>query len=473
MQDRQRSLPKLVRRFGERVGDLLVKEIDIASLAVFRIAFGSIMLIEVGRFFATGEIARYWIRPEFHFSYPGFDWLQPWSGSGMYWHFLGLGVVAIGITTGFLYRLSAALFFLGYTYVFLLEPARFQNHYYLVCLVSFLMVLAPAHRSLSMDVVLGRVSPLSRTPAWPVLLLAIQLSVVYVFGAIAKLNHDWLHGEPIRMWLGWRAGYPVIGPFLASEAAVWIWVWGGILFDLLIVPMLLWRRTRSLAWIMLVAFHGMNLILFEIGIFPVMAILLTTILLPPNWPRSFLHPRLFDAGQGDETRGWSSSRLVAIVIVVPYLFLQIVVPLRHYLYPGNVSWTEEGQLFAWQMKVRDKRGRLAMTAENRNTGQIVECPVSVWLPGWQRYAAISNPALLQQFAQYAATRIGEEEGWADVAIRAKVEVSLNGRPRYLIVHPELDLTSVGRTLPPKPWILPMGWVDGEGGRAPDGIDLPR
>ena len=29
-------------------------------------------------------------------------------------------------------------------------------------------------------------------------------------------------------------------------------------------------------------------------------------------------------------------------------------PLRHYAYPGNVSWTEEGHQFSWRMMLRDK-----------------------------------------------------------------------------------------------------------------------
>ena len=47
--------------------------IDIASLVYFRIIFGAILLWEVSRYFDHGWIARYWIRPDFQFSYLGFD----------------------------------------------------------------------------------------------------------------------------------------------------------------------------------------------------------------------------------------------------------------------------------------------------------------------------------------------------------------------------------------------------------------
>ena len=65
----------------------LFKPVDIASLAFFRIAFGTILLWEVWRYFDYGWIERYYIEPEFHFTYYGFEWVRPWSGGGMFLHF--------------------------------------------------------------------------------------------------------------------------------------------------------------------------------------------------------------------------------------------------------------------------------------------------------------------------------------------------------------------------------------------------
>jgi vitamin K-dependent gamma-carboxylase len=44
--------------------------------------------------------------------------------------------------------------------------------------------------------------------------------------------------------------------------------YGGLLFDLLVVPFLLFRHTRPLALLAAVGFHLMNSQLFTIGIFP-------------------------------------------------------------------------------------------------------------------------------------------------------------------------------------------------------------
>jgi vitamin K-dependent gamma-carboxylase len=121
--------------------------VDAASLVAFRIAFGILMFVEVIRFFSHGWIDRYFIVPTFHFTYFGFGWVRPWAWPGMHIHFAALGILALFVAAGIWYRMSAALFFLGFTHVFLLDQARYLNHFYLICLLSFLLVIVPAHRS--------------------------------------------------------------------------------------------------------------------------------------------------------------------------------------------------------------------------------------------------------------------------------------------------------------------------------------
>ena len=49
---------------------------------------------------------------------------------------------------------------------------------------------------------------------------------------------------------------------------------------------------------------------------------------------------------------------VVLKFLALYVSWQLILPLRHWLYPGSVSWTEEGPLFAWHMKLRSKSGRV-------------------------------------------------------------------------------------------------------------------
>src|SRR5688572_14029829 len=105
--------------------EYLLAPVDGASLAVFRACFGLIMLWEVIRYFAYGWVADYYIEPPFQFTYPFFSWVRPWPGNGMYWHFLVLGEFALLMAVGRFYRPAAWGFFLGFTYVFLLEKAGY------------------------------------------------------------------------------------------------------------------------------------------------------------------------------------------------------------------------------------------------------------------------------------------------------------------------------------------------------------
>ena len=131
--------------------------VDIASLVCFRIFFGVLMLVEVFRYLP--RIPRYYFEPEFHFTYFGFDWVQPWPAEWMYVHFGVMGLAAVLVTIGLFYRAAAAVFFVGLSYVFLVEQARYLNHIYLLCLISFLMIFIPAHRARRFD--LPRSVPLS------------------------------------------------------------------------------------------------------------------------------------------------------------------------------------------------------------------------------------------------------------------------------------------------------------------------
>ena len=126
-----------------KIRNHLFSPIDISIIVYFRIIFGAIMLWEVFRYLDSDWIFNYWIFPKFHFTYYGFDWLSPWPGELMYLHFIALGILASFILIGFKYRISTILFFLGFTYIFLLDQATYLNHFYLICWVSFLMIFFP------------------------------------------------------------------------------------------------------------------------------------------------------------------------------------------------------------------------------------------------------------------------------------------------------------------------------------------
>ncbi|MEL6178514.1 MAG: HTTM domain-containing protein, partial [Myxococcota bacterium] len=100
---------------------LLNAPTDAASLVLFRILFGSLMALAAIRFMAYGWIEQLYIEPVYHFTYVGFDWVQPWSVEGMYLHFIIIALSALGIAFGAWYRLSALVFVVSFTYIELLD----------------------------------------------------------------------------------------------------------------------------------------------------------------------------------------------------------------------------------------------------------------------------------------------------------------------------------------------------------------
>jgi len=93
-----------------------------------------------------------------------------------------LAVLAVLIMLGCLYRVSATLFFLGYTYLFILDQANYRNHWYLICPIRFLMIFVPARRAFSVDAWWRSSLRSDTAPAWTLWMLRAQMGIVYFFG---------------------------------------------------------------------------------------------------------------------------------------------------------------------------------------------------------------------------------------------------------------------------------------------------
>src|ERR1700722_2340755 len=190
----KKSIGKLIRSFN--------KEKHIAPLAVLRMAFGLIMLISTIRFIAKGWVREFYIAPKFYFPFYGFEWVHPLPATGMYLVFGLMVLTTILITIGLFYRASIVTFFICFVYVELLDKSYYLNHYYFVTLITFLLMLVPAHRYFSLDVWRRPSLKITHVPAWMIGIFKAQLCLVYAFAGISKLNHDWLiDAMPLRIWL--------------------------------------------------------------------------------------------------------------------------------------------------------------------------------------------------------------------------------------------------------------------------------
>ncbi len=433
-----------------------LRPIDAASLAVFRIGFGLLMAWWATDYLLTGRVRDLYVVPTFHFTYEPFAFVRPWPGVGMMWHFAGLALLGLAIAAGLWYRLASTLFAVGFLYVFLVERTNYQNHYYLICLISGCLPLLPLNRLWAMDAADGRVVASETVPAWCLWVARAHLAVPYFYGGIAKLHPDWFAGEPMRAHLALSTWVPVVGPYLTQEWLVQGFIWGGLLFDLLIVPLLLWRPTRWAAYGLCAVFHLTNAVLFHIHVFPWFMLFATLLFFEPDWPRRLLRqsPITIPVGQTATWTSLSTLQRWTVVGAMLYGGFHLVWPLRHYAYPGDAAWTEQGHWFAWRMMLRAKTSAVRYYMTDAATGVTWVPDLRPYLSGDQVGKFGRSPEMILQLAQHLAGEYRRETG-REAEVRALVLTSLNGRKPQLLIDPQVDLAREPRGFQPRPWIMPL------------------
>jgi vitamin K-dependent gamma-carboxylase len=436
----------------------LSQPIPIGPIVYFRIVFGLSFCAWATKMIAEGWFSRYYVEPVFHLKYPGFAWVGVWPREWMQWHVLVLLAASIGVAVGLTYRLSALLVAIGFTQLFLADKTLYQNHYYLISLLSWIAVILPAGNALSVDGLLRPAIRSNVAPAWTLWLVRFQIAVPYIYGGIAKLDADWLRGQPMRTSLAARSDAPLVGPFLGQEWCLWLIVYGGLLFDLLIVPALLWQKTRPLAFVLVLAFHLTNAAVFDIGVFPWLMGLLTVIFFPPKLLQRLL--RLESAVPGEQlpvestAPGTRTLRPFGAIVLGIYVLLQLILPLRHFAYPGPANWTEQGHYFAWHMMLRGKQCGLRLHATDPATGRAGTIDLRDYLSEHQTARCARDPDMIYQLCQFIRNDLAQR-GYGNLEIRALALASLNGRKPQLLIDPMVDLAAAEPPGLGCPWIMPL------------------
>lgn len=415
----------------------LFKHIDNSGLIVFRIIFGLLCFLESFGAVLTGWVRRTLVEPQFTFSFIGFEWLQPLPGNWMYVYYIVMSVFGLLIMVGYKYRFSMLMFAVMWTASYLMQKSSYNNHYYLLFILSFLMVFLPAHRYASVDVKQNPELKSISMPSWCKWIFVIQLFILYTYASIAKLYPEWLDSSVVALLMKDKASYPIIGNLLQNSTVHYIIAYGGIFFDGLIIPLLLFKPTRKYAFFASIFFHLFNSIVFQIGIFPYLSLAFSLFFFQPKTVQSIFLKRkpFYNAGEIIVP----SNRQLLISVFSVYFIIHLALPLRHHFFEDDVLWTEEGHRLSWRMMLRAKYGRTTYSVIDAKTNTIIPIKLDDFLTKKQQNGASTKPDIIWQFAQHLKQHFAQKDVAVKVFVRANV--SVNGKPSKSLIDPTVDLAN--------------------------------
>ncbi|MEZ4877169.1 MAG: HTTM domain-containing protein [Flavobacterium sp.] len=432
-----------------------------ATLAFYRLAFGLMMLFSLIRFTALGWIEKLYILPTNRFTYYGFEWI-PRLGDYTYLLFLLAAIAAFCVAIGYKYRIAIITFFLCFTYIELLDKTTYLNHYYFISIVSFVLIFLPANAYFSVDAKQNPKLCFQYIPKWNVDILKVFIAIVYFYAGLAKINSDWLlEAMPLKIWLPTNTDLPFIKTFLNQNWVHFAFSWSGMLYDLAIPFLLLYKPTRKFAFVLVVVFHVVTRMLFPIGVFPFVMIVSSLVFFEPALHENILRKiaaffkinmERFTNALYYETNRMASKAIKGFLIV--FIGFQLVSPFRYLLYPNELFWTEEGFRFSWRVMLMEKAGYTQFKVVDSKTKKEIRVNNSLFLTTFQEKQMAFQPDFILEYA-HILKKFYEKQGVSNPQVYVESYVALNGRLSQKYIDPNVDLAKEKESFKPKYWIVPF------------------
>ena len=443
----------------QAINTYLNKTSRAATLAAFRILFGTLMLISLVRFLSKGWVSKFYIEPNFHFKYYGFSWVVSWGAYTYVLFFIAI-ISCIGIILGYKYRVAIVLFFLSFTYIELIDKTTYLNHYYFISILSFLLCFLPLNVNFSLDAYYKNRS-YKNVPKWTVDAIKLLIGIVYFYAGLAKLNSDWLlRAQPIKTWLSSKTDFPIIGAFMNDTWFHYAMSWSGAIYDLTIPFLLIVHKTRPFAFILVVIFHLFTRVLFPIGMFPYVMICVTLIFFSGELHEKFLQKLrniLKLSARVNDIRDVYLPKFYRKLFLVVCIFLgiQLLLPFRYVLYPDELFWTEEGYRFSWRVMLMEKAGYTSFRILKYDTGDSFLINNNHFLNAFQEKQMTTQPDFIVAYAHFLGDHYKKELENENIGVFAEGYISLNGRQSKPYIDPKIDLLKVKDGFRHKTWILPF------------------
>lgn len=410
------------------------------SFSFIKFIYGLILFLIALRYLVYGWWKKYFVEPDFHFRYPYFEWIPTIPDDYVLWVFVLLAIFSLFVSFGIFYKWSLLFSLILFSLVFFQDVTYYLNHHYFILVMGllFLFLPEPQHNFFSAK---------NQYYQWGIYVIRIQIAIVYFYAGFAKIQPDWLiHGLPLKIWLARKTFIPEF--ILTLEEQALLFSWAGMLFDITIPLWLSLKSTRKYAYFFVIIFHVLTRILFEIGVFPWIMILFTTIYFEPNWPyviKQKLINKKLDLFRQKERILNNKRYLLSKVLVYTMLVFQILFPLRFIIYLNDLSikeymnkvlWQENAFRWSWRVMLVQKSGYVKFFIHDKKNNLISEHDPLTVLSPMQYDMMAYQPDLICQYANYLKQRNGN-----DVNIYIENYVSWNGKPSKQFIKSDVPVSN--------------------------------
>ncbi len=399
----------------------LQQQVSSRPLGLFRILFGFLLLFQ---FYKISKRVPFFKDADYlYFPYPELDWV-PVFGYPLLMALLVIGFVSVMLfTAGILYRYVAIVIPIVYGYFFSLDAVYYNNHYYLIFLISVLMAFSQADKSYSVSSLKSKRS--EWVSGWQYIIFQLQLGIVFFYGGLSKCSKDWFDGN-------------VIKGITESDIVNQFLIYGGTIFDMLIPFALFYKRTRWVAILLVLLFNISNHFLFsDIASFPLLVIAAMLLFIADSDFTDRLPKALKSSGIPDQI----TKTNLGLKLALGFFFIfQLLFPLRHHLIPGHVDWTGQGHYFAWRMKSYHKEVKVDLYAMDKTTRKRAY-KINHGLDNYKIQRMASMPHMIPRLASYMRTQIEKQDGVnTNLGIQVDYHVAFNQRPDKIALNPSIDIS---------------------------------
>ena len=237
--------------------------------------------------------------------------------------------------------------------------------------------------------------------------------------------------------------------------------WSGMLYDLAIPFLLLYKRTRLLAFLFVVFFHVFTRVLFPIGMFPFIMIVSALIFFEAKLHHKIIYtlkkyilkPKKTLLLVNEFQYPQLNKKLILALFTV-FFTIQIFLPWRYLAFPGELFWTEEGYRFSWRVMLMEKAGSTNFKIIDLETGKYFRVNNVDFLTSFQEKQMSYQPDFILEYAHFLGDHF-TKQGHKNIGVFADSYVALNGRLSTRFVDSKVDLYQQKRTFKHKEWIIPF------------------